>query len=153
MAELVALFNKHTDDLKHDIEHGVARPGPTATRRSRRVERLIVEPVMSRPHEGWPILNALVEGVDERPDGAMDFLGAFLVEDFVRAHGIEFLDLLAAAARESPRWRRVLAYAYGWDDPRKVDQRVSDRLMPYITLHREATAPRHPTSVDIPHAD
>jgi hypothetical protein len=150
MEELVALFSKHNDDLQHEIEQGVERPGPAATRRSRRVDRLIVDPVMSRPHEGWPILNALVEGVDDRPDGPMELLGAYLVEDFVRAHGVEFLDLLVAVARDSPRWRRVLAYAYGWNDSRKVDQRVSDRLMPYITLHRETTAPRHPPSGDIP---
>jgi hypothetical protein len=148
--ELVRLFNKNNDDLERGIEQGLDRLGPAAARRSRQVERLLVDPVMNRPHEGWPILDTLVEHVDDRPDGAMEYLGAYLVEDFVRAHGVEFQDLLEAAARDSPRWRRVLAEAYGWDDPDMIDPRVSDRLMPYIRLRRETESPPASTSGDIP---
>jgi hypothetical protein len=119
--ELVSLFNKNNDDL------ALHRVGSAVDRRRRQVERWLAEPVISRPHDAWPILDA-----HDRPDGAMEYLGAYLVEDFVRLHGVEFLDLLETAARESPRWRRVLGAAYGWTNPKRIDPRVASRLEPYI---------------------
>jgi hypothetical protein len=130
--DLVLLFNTNNDDIEREGNS----LGPTASRRSWEVERFIVDPVMKSPDEGWAILNALVEGVDDRPDGALDYLGAYLVEDFVRQHGVEFLDQLEAAARKSPRWRRALAAARGWENRMCIDHRVSNRLLPYIELHR-----------------
>jgi hypothetical protein len=137
---LVVLFNKNNDDFAQKIEQGSQRLGPAALRRSSQVERWLHDPVVNKPHEAWPILNALVENVDDRPDGAMEYLGAYLVEEFVRLHGVEFLDLLEAAARDSARWRRALAVVYGWDDPTLVHARVSARLMPYVRRHREVSA-------------
>jgi hypothetical protein len=133
MDDLVDLFNMNNDDLEHADG---PLPAGAASRRSRQVERLIVDPVMKRPHDGWTMLNTLVEGVDDRPGGALDYLGAYLVEDFVKVHGVEFLDQLEAAARGSPRWRRALSAARDWHNPRSVDPRVSARLVPYIDLHR-----------------
>ena len=139
--ELVVLFNTHNDDLDRMIELGLERLGPAAARRGDQVDRLLQDPVVNRPHEAWPILNALVENVDDRPDGALDYLAAGPVEDFVKLHGVEFLDLLEAAARNSPRWRRALDTVRPWDGPNAIDPRVADRLMPYIRLHSAANRP------------
>jgi hypothetical protein len=133
---LVDLFNRNNNDHERRIELGLDRFGPAAARRSRQVDRWLYDPVVNQPHEAWPILNALVEKVDDGPDGAMEYLGAYLVEEFVKLHGVEFLDVLEAAARDSARWRRVLAAARDWHNPKSIDVRVSDRLMPYIREYR-----------------
>jgi hypothetical protein len=132
--ELVALFNRHNHDLDRMNELGLERLGPAAARRSDQVDRWLYDPVVNRPHDAWPILDALVENVDDRPDGALDYLAAGPVEDFVKLHGVEFLDLLEAAARNSPRWRRALEYVRPWDGPNGIDRRVADRLRRYIRL-------------------
>jgi hypothetical protein len=52
----------------------------------------------------------------------------------VKLHGVEFLDFLEAAARNSPRWRRALEYVRPWEGPNAIDRRVADRLRRYIRL-------------------
>jgi hypothetical protein len=84
-----------------------------------RIEKI----VRSDPDKGWALIVALA---DRAPDqDAVDLLGAGPLEDFVREHGMEYIDQIDDAATRSQKFRSALTYTYGWD---KVPHEVRERL-------------------------
>jgi hypothetical protein len=104
-----------------------------------RIERI----VRKDPHKGWALIVALA---DRAPDqDALDLLGAGPLEDFIREHGLAYLDEIDDAATRSEKFRSALTYAYGWD---KVPTAVRERLLHHFPNGDPGAPPLHVTFSD-----
>jgi hypothetical protein len=106
-----------------------------------RIERI----VRRDPDKGWALIVALA---DRAPDqDAVDLLGAGPLEDFIREHGLAYLDEIDEAATRSEKFRSALTYTYGWD---MVPNEVRERLLHHFP---DGDTEGAPLRVTFPNAD
>jgi hypothetical protein len=88
--------------------------------------------------EAWAITLAVIERANEDQLG---WVGASVVEDLVKVHGAELIELLEAEFASNLKLRRALSHAYLWTLPRALFDRIE--LAAGVPLYRPKI-PKYP---------
>jgi len=95
--------------------------------------------VNDAPEIAWPIL---LEIADTADDEQLVFFGAGVLEDFIAAHGRQFIDRIEERAASDPRFRRSLQSVWRQGGPMDVWNRVLPLLDGRPAREEELTSSR-----------
>ena len=107
-----------------------AGPG---VRRSQRGYNIMATLIFREPAAAWLVLLGVLERAPS--DDEVDMLAAGPLEDFVRRHADEYIDLIDERATDDPRFRRALSKMWCWPS---LSPSSRDRLLRHVPDHRRA---------------